>query len=211
MTRALYPLLLAGLFSLNLVAQEIHPNPPADQYDETHRFVFYAVLEGCFDSGVTQEEIDLIIPVRPSEEGRRNITANLVYTCPLCSPAFDAFRLYSDRRIFISGISEDAAYNTFGPGLTQAQKAALRAGGRERRAVIQELIAGWIDNRIEAWRLDSGEEQQLRGELTEMREAGEAALAKIKAGEMGRELQEIYIAREGCPVCSGAAPAGSGK
>ncbi|MEM7146912.1 MAG: hypothetical protein AAF591_17410 [Verrucomicrobiota bacterium] len=199
------------LVTSNLIAQEIQSNPPEDLFSETHRFVFFAVLEGCFESGVTQEEIDLIIPVRPDREDRRSITANLVYSCPLCSPAFDAFRLYSDRRIFISGISEEAAYNTFGTGLTDAQKAALKAGGQEGREVIQDLINGWIENRIEEQGLDAGAEKVLREELAAMREEGEAALEKIKSGEMGPELQELYLEREGCPVCAGASPMATDK
>ncbi|MEM9237663.1 MAG: hypothetical protein AAGB14_12870 [Verrucomicrobiota bacterium] len=196
---------------LALHAQELRPNPPKDLFGETHRFVFHAVLEGCFESGVTQEEIDLIIPVRPDKEDRRSITQNLVYSCPLCSPAFDAFRLYSDRRIFISGISEDAAYNTFGQGLTKAQKASLQAGGRDCREVIQALISTWIERRIDLLDMNAEAERALRAELAEMRKEGEATLEKIKAGELGDELKTIYLEREGCPVCAGASPMAAGN
>ena len=203
-----------ALFSVLIAcvhAQQLHPNPPSNKYSETHRFVFYAVLEGCFESGLTQEEIDIIIPVRADREDRRSITANLVYTCPLCSPAFDAFRLYSDRRMFISGISKEAAFNTFGGGLSKQQKQSLENGGHEGRKMIQKLISEWIERRIKMHRMEPKAKNQLRRKLAEMRKKGEAALEKIKDGEFGPELQKIYMEREGCPVCAGASPMLEGK
>lgn len=195
----------------NLAGQELRLDPPKEKFSEAHRFVFFAVLEGCFESGLTQEEVDLIIPVRPNKEDRRSITANLVYTCPLCSPAFDAFRLYSDRRIFISGITKEAAFNTFGTGIGPEQKAALEAGGRECRDAIQQLISGWIERRIKLHKLAPKAERELRAKLAEMRKEGEAAPEKIKTGELGPELQKIYQKRDGCPVCAGASPMSVGR
>ena len=32
--------------------RDLSPNPPADKYDHFHRFVFYAVLEGCYEDGL---------------------------------------------------------------------------------------------------------------------------------------------------------------
>lgn len=206
----LFLILFASLVS-TLFSQELKPNPPEGTFDKAHRFVFFAVLEGCFETGLTQDEIDLIIPVRPEKKDRRSITANLVYTCPLCSPAFDAFRIYSDRRIFISKLSKEAIYNTFGSGLDPAQKKALKAGGAETREVIQQLISTWIERRIKMQRLEPKAEKELRTKLAEMRKEGEAILKKIKAGEMGPELQKVYQEREGCPVCAGASPMAGGK
>lgn len=203
---------LAVLFSLScslafpVPGQELKKNPPQDTFSEAHRFVFYAVLEGCFESGLTQEEIDLIIPVRPDKEDRRSITANLVYTCPLCSPAFDAFRLYSDRRLFISQMSKSACYNTFGQGLGEDVKAQLAQAGAPCRAAIQQLIGSWIEARMTRLRLTEEEASDLRSRLAEMRKEGEKALGEFQKGSHGEELQKNYQDWEECPVCSGAAP-----
>ncbi|MCH2059640.1 MAG: hypothetical protein MK183_03345 [Verrucomicrobiales bacterium] len=211
MNKAQLAISTLAVLASHLYSQEVQPNPPKNKYSETHRFVFYAVLEGCFESGLTQEEVDIIIPVRVDRKDRRSITANLVYTCPLCSPVFDAFRIYSDRRIFISGISKDKAFNTFGAGLSKRQKESLRAGGRECRKAIQKLISEWIERRIAIQKMEPLAERQLRRELAEMRKEGDMVLEKIKAGGLGPDLQKIYMEREGCPACAGASPMAVGK
>ncbi|MEM9481910.1 MAG: hypothetical protein AAGA58_19845 [Verrucomicrobiota bacterium] len=196
------------LLPSNLFAQELKPHPPAKTYGETHRFVFFAVLEGCFNDGLTQEEIDLIIPLRPEKEGFRNITTNMVLTCPLCSPAFDAFRLYADRLMFISGITKKEGYNTFGQGLPEAVRIELAKPGLPCRDAIQGLLRKWIEERIERSSLTEIETKSLRKELEQMRKDGEAALLRFQNGEHGDELQEHYKDWKGCPVCSGASPMG---
>ncbi|MEM0898138.1 MAG: hypothetical protein AAGJ79_14770 [Verrucomicrobiota bacterium] len=201
-------LLFVNALLIQANAFETIPHPPAGTYNETHRFVFFAVLEGCFNDGVTQEEIDLIIPLRPEKEGFRNITTNMVLTCPLCSPSFDAFRLYADRLTFISSITKEKGYNTFGPGLSNDVLEELAKPGLPCRNAIQGLIQKWIDERIERSHLPKRKEQALRKELAEMRKDGEAALVRLQNGELGEELQAHYKEWKGCPVCSGASPMG---
>ena len=191
--------------------QELKPNPPKEKFSETHRFVFFAVIEGCFNDGVGQAEIDLMIPIRPERENRRSITKNLVYTCPLCSAVFDGLRLYSDRQGFISGMSKKEWYNTFGEGLDAKTKKALANEGEECRKAIQDLVHKWIETRIKKLRLNPKEGRALREKLAAMRDEGEKALKKFQDGEHGEELQKNYQAWKTCPVCAGVSPMKSGK
>ncbi|MEM9080587.1 MAG: hypothetical protein AAGC74_07855 [Verrucomicrobiota bacterium] len=183
-------------------------HPPKGFYGEVHRFVFFAVLEGCLEDGVTQGEIDLMIPLREEGSPYRLMTTNLVYSCPLCSPVFDALRLYSDRQVFITGITKESSYNTFGQGLEPEVKGELAKKGKPCRDAIQKLVRGWIERRMEKLRLTVQEEAELRKELAEMREEGEASLKKLQAGELGEQFLGLYDGWEECPVCSGAAPMG---
>src|SRR5437660_7208174 len=76
------------------------------------QLVFFAVLEGPYRDGVSNEVVDSIIPGK----GRFD-PEHFVYACPICHPAFEAFRLYRQREDFY-GLK--APVNTFGPGLDHA-------------------------------------------------------------------------------------------
>src|SRR6266496_3203022 len=63
------------------------------------QLVFFAVLEGLYRDGLSNETVDLIIP--PGENGKgRFEPEHFVYTCPLCHPAYEAFKLYRQREEF---------------------------------------------------------------------------------------------------------------
>src|SRR5688572_10638658 len=61
------------------------------------QLIFFAVLEGLYRDGVINGDVDLIIP--PGEGGKPAFDQEtFVYACPLCHPAFEAFRLYRQRQ-----------------------------------------------------------------------------------------------------------------
>ena len=185
-------------------------NPiPEHRYSEAHQFVFFAVLEGCYRDGLTNAEIDLIIPPSEDNPAFRDMSVNMVITCPLCSPAFDAFNLYAERSRFVRQPKIAGGYNTFGPGVTPAIRAELAKPGKPCRDALQEMIQKWVDVRIKQQRLNKKAIKELRAELKKMREEGEEALKRFKAGGNGDELLARYKDwGDECPVCSGASPMG---
>jgi len=105
------------------------------------------------------------------------MSANFVYSCPLCRPAFEALRLYASRNSFYG--QKVTRYDTFGAGLDSETKAALHGTPNKKRNAIQALISRWIAERSDLLRLDKGERAALKAAMKEMRDEGEKALRKV--------------------------------
>ena len=176
-------------------------SPPADHYDAAHRFVFYSVLEGCYEDGLTAEDIDIIIPKR-EKGGGREMTVNFVYACPLCHPAFEALKIYSSRQPFYG--QKTTSYDTFGQGLDNAVAAQLRKEPADRRAAVQKLITRWIGKRMDLLRLDEKERKELLVAIREKKERGEEMLKSFQERGEGDYYGEKYRDWKNCPICSGA-------
>ena len=185
-------------------SDEPGPNPKhANTYPEAHRFVFYAVIEGCYNDGLIQQDLDLIIPADPDEPEISQFTTHFVYACPLCHPTYEAFRIYSYRKPF--AYQKPGTYNTFGQGLSESIRDRLRGEPQRRRDAIQELIQRWIDSRIKLLRLDPDETKELRAEFAEMKKKGEDYLKSHQENQM---FGDVYDDWKKCPICDGASPMG---
>ena len=187
----------------------IPPNPPAGKYSEAHRFVFFAVLEGCYTDGLVDEDIDWILPKTKTEH--RDQFANFVLACPLCGPASDAFKRYADGIRLVQINSDKMAYTTFGQGLDRKVKAELAKPGQPCRDAIQRLIKKWVDARIVQIRLTEEETALLRKELAKMRERGDKFLKTWQNSKDGNDLKKRYQDWKACPTCSGASPMGGSQ
>lgn len=177
----------------------------AGRYNDEHRFVFHAVLEGLFQDGVTGEALTLIVPdpgrmVDPEHPER----TNFVYSCPLCMPVFDAFRVYLARPTFYG--QKVTRYDTFGGGLPDKMLARLRGAPIERRQAVRDLIQRYVSRRLERTDLDEEEMDNLELRLAEMKQDGHKALAELKAGKHGEEFVKFYEGWEYCPNCVGISP-----
>lgn len=203
------PLFLLGLVLVLPQVWAEGENPkPGHEYSGAHKFVFFSVLEGCYRDGLTNKQIDLIIPPVEGANFRDN-SVNMVITCPLCGAAFDAFNIYAEHKRFNSQPSKLTSYTTFGPGLSKEVKIELANPGKPCRDALQGLIKKWIEERIKKHRLTKEETKVLREELDEMRKRGEDALKRFKEGKHGESLQKTYLRwGDECPVCSGASPMG---
>src|SRR2546427_11886559 len=126
------------------------------------QLVFFAVLEGLYRDGVSNEVVDSIIP--PGKNGKdRFDSEHFVYACPICHPAFEAFRLYRQRGDFY-GLKSPV--DTFGPGLDHAVSVRLqRHDPEERRKAIEELIDHWVKQRLDLMRLAEAERQAITLEM----------------------------------------------
>ena len=153
------------------------------------QLVFFAVLEGLYGDGMSNDEVDLIIP--PGQDRRPTFDReHFVYACPLCHPAYEALVLYRQRPSFFG---MKAPVDNFGPGLDAALVKGLRSpDATRRREVIEGLIHRWVTKRLELMRLSTAERQAITLELEEGRKQG-----------MGM-LKQSSQTRTNCPICDGS-------
>ena len=178
-------------------AENTSVNGPPKLWNETRvgPLVFFAVLEGLYRDGVKDDDVDLIIP--PGESGKPKFDQeNFVYACPLCHPAFEAFRLYRQRE-FLYGFK--AQINTLGPGLDQAVRTRLHSpNADERRQAIEGLISRWVSQRLEMMRLAAAEREAITREMEQGRKQGMGGLKNaLLAGQASQS-------RTNCPICDGS-------
>jgi hypothetical protein len=154
--------------------------------DDACQLVFHAVLEGLYADGVQNEVVDLIIP-----PGDKQFSTHFVYACPLCHPAFEAFRLYRQRPESFFGRKDDL--DTFGKGLKNEVVSKLKSKEKnERLEQIRGLVTTWIARRVDSMRLNETERAELVMKLTH----------RLKMGMLAMESAD-FGAKE-CAICVGA-------
>jgi len=166
---------------------------PRSSFSEQHRAVFFAVLEGLYEDGVSDEDVDRILRVDPATKAPRHFVPG----CPLCNPALDAFRAYRSRGDW----HYKSGGNTFGPGLDESTRRALASEKLgDRFAAVQGLIQRWVSARVRLMRLTNAERKQWNLAIAEMARKGNEILGSMRtfgtAGELGT--------MKACPICSGA-------
>jgi hypothetical protein len=170
-----FTLLLTIISSAILLPLRAADQPPANRVQiawpesRASQLVFFAVLEGLYRDGVSNDDVDRIIP--PGENGKpRFDTEHFVYACPLCHPAFDAFCLYRQRDPFY-GLK--GRLDTFGPGLEPTIATRLHSQEpAERRQAIEALINRWVSQRLDMMRLSKAEREAITSEIQQGRKQG---------------------------------------
>jgi hypothetical protein len=163
--------------------------------DPTCQTIFFAVLEGCYTDGIANDTVDRILGVDAMHKGG-NFNAHFVYCCPLCHPAYEAFRLYRRRQDF-SGRKE--TINAFGGGLEPALERKLHSDKRpERFEALQTLITRWVALRLNTMRLTPQEREKWSHRMERRRKEGMMALEKGGGNNAGWKF---------CPTCDGSAGA----
>ena len=149
--------------------------------------IFYAVLEGLYDEGVANDDVDILLREDPATK----LPMHFVSGCPLCHPAIDALRL--DRgRPKVHGQKGDP--DTFGPGLSAAEREALRnADILVRLPVLGAFVERSLQRKLSSLRLTKEERTTWHLALGDMRKKGAALL----------------VAAKGCAVCDGMRDAGA--
>lgn len=173
--------------------------------DPVSQTVFYAMLEGLYADGLSNDVVDLIIPPDP-ETGAPVMTEHFIYACPLCHPAFEAFRLYRSRRPF-QGLKAGTV-DTFGRGLDEPLVARLSSEQKsERLDAIQELIQKWVKRRLDAQRLTPAELLDWQRGLEARRAEGAKMLENFLKGGHGDYYRTLYADWKRCAICEGSAGA----
>jgi hypothetical protein len=191
-------LLLAGLVFMSQEPQSMampgnsalvkyHDDSAAWYANPAGQMIFFAVLEGLYTDGVSNENVDLIIP-----KGR--FGDHFVDCCPLCHPAYEAFRLYRQRSDFY-GLK--IAKNAFGPNTANAKAyEELHSGDRAvRLRAIEGLIQGWVARRFSSLKLRDAE----RSRVMELMEIG-----RKRGMEALQQKNDPSWPLKGCAICDGS-------
>ena len=184
------------------------PSFAEKDFDDAHRFIFYSVLEGCFEDGLSTEDASQILLRRPKEG-----YFHFIYSCPICTPTIHALEVYRSRPGEFYSLKSGAS--TFGPGLTPDLKKQLYSEQPEDRlAAINSLVQRWIARRMSLLVLSDEQRDQLHKAIEEKRKRGMEALKRFKAEKFERgdntgKAQASYYAPafatiEECAVCNGA-------
>lgn len=164
------------------------------EFSDEHRFIFYAVLEGAYEEGLSDEAVSTLL----GEKG----TEHFVIGCPICGPAYDALHAYRDAPKFTS---KKVSQKGFGTGLSDEEQTLVSGTVEDRREFIRNLVSRWIEARFSLLDLPEDQEKALRESLQKMSEKGTAQLENLKKGGNGDQLANVYADWEFCPSCSGAA------
>jgi hypothetical protein len=165
--------------------------------------VFYAVLEGLYADGVSNEDVDAILAIDPKTKSPR-FREHFVDCCPLCHPAFDAFVLYRSRPDFSMQFKDGHWRNNYGGGLSADVSKRLHSEKKaDRLAAIQGLIDSWVRRRLDSMRPTPEERAAWTKAIEAGRQQGMERLKQLQGG--GGENE--YTGWKGCAICDGTAGA----
>jgi hypothetical protein len=173
-------------------ADKAAAKPP--RFTPHHRTLFFAVFEGLYEDGLSNEDVDRILM---PEQGTTQ-PMHFIYGCPICDPALDALRAYRARpKLHYKNLNNDS----FGQGPDPAVSKALASDDfKTRFDAIQKLIQRWVSRRLDLMRLTAQERAQWALAIADMKKKGEAMLqAEVAAGRAGPRAQA-----KGCSICNGA-------
>lgn len=184
------------------------PSLAEKDFDDAHRFIFHAVLEGCFEDGLATEDVSQILLRRPKES-----YFHFIYSCPICTPTIHALEVYRSRPAEFYSLKSGAS--TFGSGLPPELKKQLHSETPEDRlAAINTLVQGWIARRMSLMAFSDQQREQLNKSIEDKRKEGMEALKHFKAGKFengenaGKSKASYYAPAyatiDECAVCNAA-------
>lgn len=187
-------LLLATLAVLSFSAASVLAQK---DFDSNYRFIFYAVLEGCYEDGLSTNDVSQIL--LKDERGY----SHFVYACPVCTPTIHALEAYQSRPSHFYGLKTRAT--TFGSGLRPEVETQLYSKkAEERLEAINVLMRSWVTRRMSLLKLTDQERAGLQANLEEMRKKGMNYL-KNWEGDGGRSYPiSAFTNLHQCAVCNGA-------
>lgn len=192
------------LFFAPYFAQGQASKPPHDpQLDETSRFIFYSVLEGLYEDGLSNEDVDQILM---KKEGQSYF--HFIYACPICTATIWAMEADRSRPELLDSLKSGTS--TFGSGLGDSwHKQLYGDDSHQRLMAINTLVKSWLSRRMEKMNLSQEDRQALLKKLEEKRQNGMDMLKSFRKGEHGPTMQveqaaPAYIDLEECVVCNGA-------
>jgi hypothetical protein len=172
--------------------------PPADwKADPVCKLVFFAVLEGLYEDGVSQGAVDSV--VGKTKDGKTEIKRTFVLQCPLCHPVYEAFRLYQQRPEF-----RDRG-DTFGKGIDPKLEAALRNETLvTRQRGLQTLVHRWVESRLNRMGLSAEEKREWARRLEERSNQGNQLLSQLRGTDSWYRAWGYGF----CAACAGCEGAG---
>jgi hypothetical protein len=195
---------LTAVFSAN--AAPLQPEKETvrrPHIDETEQFIFYSVLLGLYEDGLSNEDVAQILM---KKEGQTYF--HFILACPICSATIWALEAYQSRPKQFYG--RKAPGSTVGPGLSEAQHQQLYSDKPyDRLDVINALVRSWISRRMQQLRLTDDERSKLLGELEKKRKEGMEMLESFRKKQHGPNFgveqgAPAYVQLRECAVCNAA-------
>ncbi|MEQ1850260.1 MAG: hypothetical protein ABMA01_01585 [Chthoniobacteraceae bacterium] len=173
------------------------------EIDETTRFIFYSVLEGLYEDGLSKEDVGQILMRREKET-----YFHFILACPVCNPTIWVLEAYQARPDQFYGMKRPGS--TFGQGLTPELREQLYSKDpTQRLTAINSLVQTWMERRMKNLRLSADERTALTKQLELKREEGMKALERFRKKQHGENLgveqaAPAYVDLTECAVCNGA-------
>jgi hypothetical protein len=179
-----------------------------DDIDATSRFIFYSVLEGFYEDGVSNEDVgQILFRPKPKEDWRYY---HFIYACPICTPAIFAFEAYQSRPKAFYSLKEGAGA-TFGHGLSATLHQQLFSPDPHQHLIaINTMIRDWMARRMSQMNLSSEDRAALMADLEQKRKQGahmlQASHDPHDAFGKPRVVHDetAYSDLTECAVCNGA-------
>ena len=171
--------------------------------DETSQFIFFSVLEGLFEDGVSDADVNRILLQKPGKP-----YFHFIYACPICTATIQALETYRNRPKQLYSLKAETG--TFGDGLSLELTAKLASDDPvQRLQVINTLVQRWISRRMEKMHLPEQDRASLAKGLEEDRKTGMNNLERFKKSEPGSGLEIDFAAPayrnvSECAACNGA-------
>ena len=164
--------------------------------DPACRLVFFAVLQGLYEDGVSDEVVNSIVP--PDKKGREKMRHSFVLDCPLCQPTYEAFCAYQSRPRFLE---EDKA-SSLGKGLDAKTVEGLMSKTVSTRLItLRRPIKRWVETRLVSMKLDTGERKKWWDEVSARANQGTATLRGLTVKDPWYKEWSGYW---GCAACLGS-------
>ena len=176
-----------------------HEHSHNDLSDPTFQLVFFSVLDGCFQDGLTDADVDQILRKTPNGQ-----LEHFIYSCPICTATMYALEAYRARPdVHTMKIGGRLA---FGHGLTSDLHARLYSDQiKDRLSALHDLEQNWVDRRVASLRLDPEEAAQMQKGLKAARDEGTRVIQSWgKQGNLAA-VAPGYQAGDECAVCNAAA------
>jgi hypothetical protein len=141
--------------------------------DPVCKMVFFAVLEGLYEDGVSKESVDNI--VGRTKDDKVEIRHTFVFECPLCHPVYEAFRAFQQRPQF-----RDKG-DAFGKGIDAKLETSLRSTMLlTRQGALQILVHRWVERRLNQMGLSEEQKKEWAQRLEERSKQGNDLLRKLR-------------------------------
>ena len=177
--------------------------PLHSDIDDTSRFIFYSVLEGLYEDGLSNEDVNQILMKKENQS-----YFHFIYSCPICGPTIWALEAYRSRPERFYGLKKVGS--TFGHGLPDSLHQKLYSEDSNQRLIaINTLVMKWISRRMNTMHLSDEDRANLLKALEQKRKAGMEALESFRRLEHGPDFgvaqaAPAYVDLEECAVCNGA-------
>lgn len=176
--------------------------PVAWRDDPICQMVFFAVLEGLYSQGVSDEVVESIVGPKcdpdDSEKMRERLKRSFVVDCPLCQPTFEAFIAYQSRPHF----SDGSGASNFGKGVDESLKQQLLSDDLHNRLhALKDFVQASISKKLA--HVDMSEEQFADWGQRVMARAGEGKSQLFELIKDDKHYQDwgVYW---GCAACNGS-------